>query len=290
MRNERIYHLHDTAFIIGSLAMEAIICEVSCFPSPGLVSPISNGAHRDMDYYTFIESTGALNKYLILFAQEGLSPVEPGEIFKRIRKIGVEAEERMFQKTKGINTHKGMLFLMGISCAAVGKCLYEGRPFNDIPVIIREMTKGLVKGELASLRNTNFLSNGERLYLKYKTTGIRGEVEAGIPTVFNHGLNIYKESKDLSMNNRLVHSLIGIMQFCDDSTVLHRHSPQVLEMVQQEAKEAIALGGMRTPLGQGKIQAMAKEFVEKNISPGGSADLLGVTVFYNLVEALFSGI
>ena len=222
-----------------------MIYEVSCFPSPGLVSPVSAGAHRD---------------------------------------IGKEAEREMFCKTKGVNTHKSRLFLMGIACAAAGKAIYENKGFNEMQSIIKEMTAGLVEKELVVLKDKDNLSNGERLYLKHKIRGIRGEAEEGIPTVFKFSLGFYKDSAELSINDRLVHTLLGIMQFCDDSTIIHRHNTQVLLEVQQRAKRIVCAGGMKSEQGREMIESMCHEFVEKNISPGGSADLLGVTVFLYFVE------
>ncbi|OPJ56449.1 triphosphoribosyl-dephospho-CoA synthase CitG [Alkalithermobacter paradoxus] len=284
LNNEKIYNVNDTAFIIGNFAVEAMLYEVSCYPSPGLVSPVSNGAHKDMNYFTFIDSTMALSKYFILFAQEGFTDCSYKEMFKRIRKIGIDAEKDMFAKTKGVNTHKGMLFLMGISCAATAKAIHEKRSFSEIQGIIKMMTEGIVKEELLTLDEREGLSNGERLYLKHKVAGIRGEVESGIPTVFDFSLDIYKDCGGLSINDRLIHTLIAIMQKCDDSTILHRHSIQVLNEVKGKSREIIASGGMKTSIGKEKIDQLCIEFIERNISPGGSADLLGVTVFFDLVE------
>ncbi len=284
MLEEKIDHLNDRAYRIGNFAVQAMLYEVSCYPSPGLVSPISNGAHTDMNYFTFIDSTIALSRYFPVFAQQGFSKREDKEIFNEIRRIGIEAEKEMFAKTNGINTHKGMLFLMGISCAAVGKAIYEKKNFDEIKEIIKSMTAGLVEKELDPLKEHTSLSNGERLFLKYKTKGIRGEVEAGIPTVFDFAIDFYGSAKDLPMNDRLVHTLIGIMQICDDSTILHRHSPAVLLEVKEKAKIAVALGGMRTTEGKHRIHEMCNEFIERNISPGGSADLLAITVFFDLVK------
>jgi len=104
--------------IISNLAIQAMIYEGSCYPSPGLVSPISCGAHKDMNFYTFIDSASILSKYLPLFVQKGFSHKTYKEIFDGVRLIGIEAEKDMFAKTKGINTHKGMLFLIGIYCVA----------------------------------------------------------------------------------------------------------------------------------------------------------------------------
>lgn len=269
---------------ISSFAIQAMLYEVACYPSPGLVSPISNGAHKDMDFFTFIDSTSALSKYLSLFVQEGFTENSYKDIFNHIRTIGIEAENDMFIKTKGINTHKGMLFLIGVSCAAVGKAFFEKKNFSQIQCIIKEMTSGIVEKELSLLKEKDNLSNGEKLYLKYKNEGVRGEVERGIPTVFHFSLDFFKQNADLSLNDRLVHTLIGIMQRCNDSTIIHRHNPDVLEEVKEKAKEIMKMGGMKTSCGRKEINQLCEEFIEKNISPGGSADLLGVTVFFYLVE------
>lgn len=284
MNNKDKFVINKFSMVISEFAMQAMIYEVSCYPSPGLVSPVSRGAHKDMDFFTFVNSTSVLNKYFMIFVQEGFSDKSYKEIFERIRIIGMEAEKDMFIKTKGVNTHKGMLFLIGIICAAIGKAFNEKKKFDEIKRIIQEMARGIVDKELATLRNKSELSHGERLYLKYNTEGIRGEVEKGIPTVFDFSLNIYKESQNLSINDRLVHTLIGIMQICDDSTIMHRHSIKILEEVKERSREIISLGGMKSEIGRKKINSLCDEFVKRNISPGGSADLLGVTVFLSLVE------
>ncbi len=278
------FNLTDFSLTISSLAIQAILYEVACFPSPGLVSPVSNGAHKDMNYFTFIDSTAALSKYMALFVQEGYNNESCKAIFSSIRNVGIEAEKYMFNKTNGINTHKGMLFLMGIACAAVGKVIYEKKQFYEIQGIIKEMTKGIVNKELLSLKYSPQLSHGEKLYLKYNLSGVRGEVEKGIPTVFNYALELYKKSKNLNLNDRLVHTLIGIMTICNDTTIIYRHNVDTLEEVKEKAKKIMMLGGMNTSEGKIEIENTGKQFIERNISPGGSADLLAVTVFLDLVS------
>jgi len=284
MSNKKVFTINELSMIISSFAIQAMIYEVSCYPSPGLVSPVSSGAHKDMNFFTFVDSTSALSKYFTLFVQEGFSNKSYKEIFNSIRKIGIKAEQDMFIKTKGINTHKGMLFIMGIACAAIGKTIYEKKGFKYIQNIIKEMTTGIVEKELTTLKTSDAHSHGEKLFLKYKTDGVRGEVERGIPIVFQFSLDFYKENSELSINDRLVHTLIGIMQICNDSTIIYRHSVEVLEEVKEEAQEIIAIGGMKTTKGRENINNLCTEFIERNISPGGSADLLGVTLFLSLVE------
>ncbi|MBW9150109.1 triphosphoribosyl-dephospho-CoA synthase CitG [Clostridium sp. CM028] len=282
------YLISHEAFVIAGYAIEAMLCEVAAYPSPGLVSSISKGAHIDMDHYSFIKSTSALSKYMVLFAQEGYSKRTPKEIFKAIRNIGIEAEKEMFKATKGVNTHKGMIFLLGISCAAVTKVMYDKKNFEEIQNIIKQMTRGLVQDELFYMNKDKFTSYGEKLFLKYNVEGIRGQVERGIPLVFDYSLGVYKENKAQKLNSRLIHTLISIMQHCEDSNVLHRHSMDTLKEVKEKAIHIISLGGMATESGKAAVEELDKEFTKSNISPGGSADLLAVTVFFNSVEEYLS--
>ncbi len=170
----------DQAINIASLAVQAILYEASCNPSPGLVSRRSSGAHSDMDYFTFLDSAAALIGPLLHCAEAGLSSNSPKEIFEQIRQIGQLGEQQMFHKTSGINTHKGTLFSLGICCAAGGKAFHSGVPFSSLQRIIQQMTEGLVEKELHSrvreLENTSAssLTHGERLFLSHKIEGIRG--------------------------------------------------------------------------------------------------------------------
>lgn len=281
METKRSHNIVDT---LCEMATEAMLYEVSCYPAFGLVSPISSGAHDDMDYYTFMKSTSVLIKYMNAFAKEGYSNKTSKEIFNAIRKIGIEAEKDMFKKTSGINTHKGMIFLMGISCAAVSKAIHDKMKFGDIRKIIQSMTEGLVSSELKKIDKKKKLTYGEKLYLKYGCEGIRGEVERGIPVVFEHSLGIYESMEHLNLNDRLVHTLLAIMEKAEDSTILHRHEIETLKYVQKRAGEILKIGGTSTEEGKISIEDLDKEFTEKKISPGGSADLLAVTVFMSLVK------
>jgi triphosphoribosyl-dephospho-CoA synthase len=278
------YLISKKSFDIASLAIEAMLYEVASFPSPGLVSSISKGAHSDMDHYSFIKSTSILSKYMVLFAEEGLSNKTPKEIFNSIRNIGMKAESEMFKGTKGVNTHKGMIFLLGISCAAVTKAIYDKSDFREVQDIIKQMTIGIVQDELSYMNSDKVKSHGEQLFIKYKVEGIRGQVERGLPLVFDYSIAIYKENSVLELNDRLIHTLLCIMQHCEDSNVLHRHSMKTLNEVQQKAVQIVSLGGMTTTSGKAAIEALDREFIRRGISPGGAADLLAVTVFFNLVE------
>lgn len=286
---DKNYKVSDIAFKLGSMAVQAILREAACFPSPGLVSPISDGSHQDMDYFLFLDSTSSLIKPMILCAEVGLSSSTTKQVFTAIREVGKSGEKDMFEATKGVNTHKGMLFLMGVACAAAGKAVYEGRSFKDIQNIIKEMTEGITVSELTNMPNSKerTLSHGEKLFLKYGITGVRGEVEQGLPIVFDKALPIYEECEDMHINDRLVHTLIGIMQYCEDTTIVHRHSLEVLKEIQAKSKFIFGLGGLKADFGINAVYSFDSELKRRNISPGGSADMLALTVFLSNVKNSF---
>ena len=50
---------------IATLATKALLYEVSISPKAGLVSRLSNGSHKDMNFYIFIDSSLALHNYFL---------------------------------------------------------------------------------------------------------------------------------------------------------------------------------------------------------------------------------
>jgi holo-ACP synthase/triphosphoribosyl-dephospho-CoA synthase len=151
------------------------------------------------------------------------------------------------------------------------------------------MTSGLVARELAILKvgQANVrLTAGEKLYVKYGVTGIRGEIEAGVPSIRVQGLPVLKAAlgQGLSLNDALVHTLLSLMTVVQDTTILNRHGMEILDEVQDQARVIIDQGGMLTTAGRAQIGALDTAFIERNISPGGVADLLAATYFLYLVE------
>ncbi len=270
--------IKDIHYKLAELAIEGILKEVACYPSFGLVSPVSSGGHKDMTHFTFIESTSVLYRYFLEMAEVSVEDISIDEIFRRCRGIGIKAERAMFEKTKGINTHKGMIFVLGIALIASGYACKNNLSFDEISSVIREMTKGIVEEELNHLREIKDLTHGERVFLDYGISGIRGEVEEGIPTVFNHSMKVYENLK-LEENERLVYTLLEIMSYCEDTTILHRHDLNVLREVKDRSSDLVKEFKETGVIDFEKIEKISREFSRRRVSPGGCADLLAVTVF-----------
>jgi triphosphoribosyl-dephospho-CoA synthetase len=218
----------------------------------------------------------------------------------------------MLEETEGVNTQRGLLFLAGVVCGAAGRCI-RLKKIPDRKNIVEECSRicsGIVEKELGSLsrsENTieeressgenncsriviwNELTNGEKLYLKYGITGIRGEIEKGLPSVVNTGLPYYDDALKAGLDtaSSLAHTLISLMTVVEDTTVVNRCGIDGLKYMRNSANFAIKLGGMKTLDGKEYIINMDRDFIDKKISPGGAADLLAVTVMIKKIEEDF---
>jgi len=272
---------------IGALAIEAMLYEVTCTPSPGLVDRINSGAHRDMDFYSFMASSASLGSYMNRCAQAGILHEGAVEaLLPVLRIIGLEAEQAMLAATRGVNTQKGLIFLLGIMTGIAGWLHGRSLPVTQSTVLehASQMVNGIVEKELAGAihKSGQELTAGERLYVTYGITGIRGELAEGLPSVRYKALPALREALDkgLSINDALVHTLLVLMTCVDDTTVMHRHHPDKMRVwVREQAQMVIEAGGMETGDGRDRCKALDQEFIQENVSPGGVADLLAVTWF-----------
>jgi triphosphoribosyl-dephospho-CoA synthase len=273
----------------------SLLYEVSASPKPGLVDRYNQGAHKDMDIFTFMASSAALPYYFYKCARQGASfkGGDLEELFGSLRCIGLEAEKAMFKATNGVNTHKGLIFSLGVICAAAAYCMKaKGNEYvkaEQICETVTRMTRGLCLRELISIRKSGGLTHGERVFEQYGIKGIRGEVEDGFPTVRLFSLPALKRLKamtEYSFNDILVQILLILMAKSDDSNIAARHGAKMVEYTQEYARRIIDCGGMLSSQSRRMVYEMDREFIEKNISPGGSADLLAVTIMFDLLDEM----
>lgn len=275
---------------IKQIALKSILFEVSASPKPGLVDRYNNGAHKDMNFFTFIESSVVIQDTFYKCAKLGIESNEKNidKILDYARPIGMDSENNMLKATKGINTHKGIIFSIGLIAVAAGIIYAQNREFSinsiEICIKISEIAKGITKRELQEKQCNK--TYGEKLYKKYKVKGIRGEVESGFLTVRKHGLPLFRKlsERKICLNDILVQVLLNLMMHSEDTNVIGRHDLDTLNYVKNRAQKALELGGMLTEEGKKEIHKMDKDFIERNISPGGAADLLAVTTLLYFLE------
>lgn len=274
---------------------QAIFLEVCTHPKPGLVTRYCNGAHKDMSIFTFAMSSGVLAKAFCELQQIGMKyKGEISGLLPYIREYGKKAEQELLNATHGINTQRGILFSGGILSAVAGYMMVNGYSRQRLTKFVSEAAQGIVENELGGKKNVakrsffadESLTMGEKLYRKYGITGIRGEVEKGFPSVINHGLPAFVTALNFEcdLNTALVHALIALMSVVEDSNVIGRSNIATAENLKWLALEILDLGSVFSKSGREKIGKLEKYCLENNISPGGSADLLSVTIAMYLLE------
>ena len=77
---------------------------------------------------------------------------------------------------------------------------------------------------------------------------------------------------------------MAIMASLDDTCLLHRGGLAALETAKAGARAVLAAGGTATPAGIERLHRLHAELMALWASPGGSADLLAVTLFLDRLE------
>lgn len=276
---------------IGMLAVRALREEVFATPKPGLVDRHDSGAHTDMDIDTFQKSAQALKSYLTQFANIGFtSDCIPSGLFGRLCEVGKRAEEAMLRATGGANTHKGAIFSLGLACAAAGYCMRDGRVADGEAILLccRDIAAEKIARDFMDMQGREPRSHGEKTFLRYGAKGIRGEVETGFATVRSFSLPILEKLLDDGMpwNDALIQTLLHLISKMEDTNVLYRAGTEALRYAQAYAQSVLGQGGIRCARGRTLLSDMNRDFIARNISPGGCADMLALTVFIHFLQSI----
>lgn len=276
---------------IGICCEYALLLEVAVSPKPGLVDRLGNGAHRDMDFFTFIDSITAISPYFISFAEIGadLEHID-GTTLDMLRPLGVECENAMFKATNGVNTHKGAIFSLGILSAAAGYCYSSGKGLSAEIVCnaagsIAKASERDFKLQDESIPGTK----GREIYKHYGIRGVRGEAASGFYSVREYALPVMRELSKFELYDRndiYLQALLHLMANVVDTNVIARSGIEAIEYVKGSARNVLAIGGAMTAKGREELLRMDEEYIKQNISPGGCADLLSAAIMLQLVEKI----
>lgn len=267
------------------LACWAMQTEARLTPKPGLVDGRNTGAHQDMALPDFLCSANAIANELHLFVEEGSASaaLDTDGVLARLKPIGLHCETAMLRATGGVNTHKGAIFTLGLFCAALGRHEANGQPLAPaaLAATVSEFCHGIVERELVELHGRTPLTAGQRLFITLGLTGARGEAQAGYPLVIDHALPRYRQLRreGLSEELALLNTLLLIMSRNDDTCVASRGGSKGLRWLQRQAQQLLNVSGIRSPENLSLLQQLDDLCISRNLSPGGSADLLILTWF-----------
>ena len=257
-------------------AYDALLSEVYATPKPGLVDLNNNGAHSDMDVALFEKSAAALKPYFYDAAMLGMGGCSMG----KLRERGLAAEGEMFAATGGVNTHKGMIYSMGLLLAGMGMALASDN-MEEGTGIRQEAIKnaaGLASQDaermLAKAR-ANPGTNGAAVLINYGALGATGHAAAGFPGAVYAAdrLAYYRQSGRFTDRQAGALTLCDSMAELEDTNLLHRGGNAGLEFTKLRASKICEMDpGDRFA----HLEALDNEMIDKNLSPGGSADMLAL--------------
>lgn len=255
-------------YLVADLAERALRLELDTTPKPGLVDRQDNGAHKDMDYALMSKSISALRPYLTRLAVESAKDIDPA----KIKEIGIEAEKAMLKATGGVNTHKGALFCIGLSVAAAS-CLACSTGAVDA-YSFKELVSR-VASEIPSAEGTH----GAEAKRSFKVRGALENARLAYPELFSDWLPYYRGLENDP--HRCHKTLLHIMTTLDDTNILHRRGAEGLAHAEAEAARLLE------DFSESGLSSLNKDFIRENISPGGSADMLSLTIF---IESIINNI
>jgi triphosphoribosyl-dephospho-CoA synthase len=286
----------DYASELARQAVRALYAELVAYPKPGLVSRVDNGSHDDMDASTFMRSLFSLRHYFRLICLAGAQ----GAPFARLKQLGIEAEARMMRATRGINTHRGAIFSLGLLCAAAGRQHAQGRTLTAaaLRAALLDNWGPALAGHASAIapspltpnfsqaapdanacRDASHLSHGLQAAALHAASGAREEGALGLPSVFEVGLPALQAAlaRGASIGHARVDTLFALMAHISDSNVYYRAGPQGAQIVHNEARRFLAQGGTQHPEWFAKAEECHRLFVHHRLSPGGAADLLAAS-------------
>ncbi|MCB8877125.1 triphosphoribosyl-dephospho-CoA synthase MdcB [Acidisoma silvae] len=264
---------------LGAWASACLVAELETYPKPGLVSHRDQGAHHDMNAALLRLSARSLEPFFSHLAAAGAEDAD----LDQLRRIGIVAEQAMLRATGGVNTHRGAIFGLGLLCAAMGL----RQAHSNITLRLGELV-AFRWGMAIADAPANMASNGAIVARRFRVGGARAEAVAGFPSAYAIALPALRAGRRMAPENaeaERIQACMALIAQLDDTNLLHRGGATGLAFAQDAATGFLAAGGIAAPDWHRRAEAIHAAFVARNLSPGGTADLLAMALFLDPLEA-----
>ncbi|ATZ17637.1 triphosphoribosyl-dephospho-CoA synthase [Mesoplasma melaleucae] len=249
--------------------LKAIEIEFSFYPSLGLVSKQNSGCHFDMDYKTFQNSLKIFKPFLKTIYKD-FNQIKD---FYDLKQIGFNFENKMFEETNGVNTHKGLIFHSSIFFYCF---LYTQINAGTLQKNIINFCK--------PLKSIPIKSKSMDLCKEYNLAHPTQIAISGYPVVFK-ALNYYQSIQHLNLEENLKYFLLLIFLTVniDDTTMILKIGIQSYNNIKADLN-SLAIKIEKNELSFKEIEEINNHFIKERVSPGGAADLFVLVMFLKLIN------
>ncbi len=251
--------------------------ELNLSIKPGLVCPNSNGCHTDMDYSLMSKSIECISKSFYAFIEIGMNN-SLNNCLELARPYAIDLEKEMLTETGFVNTHKGAIYLFALTNLSLGYAMQYHLSWNDF-LFNFEIINQNDYDSLLQVKEPK--SYGQKIYSKYGLTGIIGEVHRHLNSITQYSLPLLEQgySDEILLLSLIAHS--------SDTCILHHNTIDTFHNIQQEAFFLLTLGTTCSPFFEQKYKEFCSYCNTHHISCGGSADLLALTFYLELLKKSF---
>lgn len=268
---------------LAKIVKNVLLKEVHLTPKPGLVDERNQGANSDMNLQIFHLSIDAIADFFKQMAYEASCASDGDEMMSALQKIGLNAERAMLDVTRGVNTHRGVIYSIGLLVSAYARIITVTDTYNgdDVCCSINSITS--VAAQMAHGQNIEYsISNGSSVRQLYHVGGAREQAKSGFPIVKN-AFNVFCDNEYHGESFAWKMALLSIMSKLDDNNVFHRAGKPGAAFVKNGAAMLMNFGDRLT---DELLREFDDELISMNINCGGCADMLACAMFLNELRKL----
>lgn len=264
---------------LAELAVRALVEEAELTPKPALVDRRGGGAHPDMDLELMRHSSGTLRPTFGALAARAHRCEPSRRLREDLAAIGRRGEVAMLAATRGVNTHRGAIWALGLLTAAAAMA-----PPEALPAEIAALA-----GRVANFPDRHApkeTSHGSVVARRYGVAGARGEARQGFPHVVGVALPALRDAREAGRTERVARldALVALVANVDDTCLLHRGGRAALRDAHAGARAVLEAGGSGTAAGRRALRSLEAALLGHNAAPGGSADLLAAALFLDALD------
>jgi triphosphoribosyl-dephospho-CoA synthase len=236
--------------LLGDAAVDALIGELDLTPKPGLVDREHRGAHRDMDAARMEAGAHALGATFAALAAtvRGCEPTRA--LREEVGALGRRGEAAMLRATAGVNTHRGALWALGLLVVAAA----DGERDAD-RLCARAATFARLPDRFADR-------------VRRRDDGAFAQARAGFPAIRRVALPALRDPAP----HAAARALVGLIATLDDTCLRTRGGRGGVAFAQHAARATRVVD-------DAALRRLDRAFTARNLSPGGSADLLAAALF-----------